>query len=106
MMGLLRLRSLVLVGWLAWLATLVLLYVAHWFRVMHPNFLPLALLLLVQVVGGMAVVAGGLWRLVRGPERLKATSWVLLGTTPLWLDAAAVASEELISGFRPLATRA
>lgn len=74
--------------WLAWLSGVVLMWGMHRFQVMHPHFLPVTTLLVIQVIGGLALLPAGLWRIVRGSQRARAFSWLLLGTTPIWLWAA------------------
>lgn len=77
---------LVLAHWAAWLAMLLFVYVQHRLSVIHPHFLPVTILLTVQVSAGIALVACGLWRLARRPQRLRTAAWILLGTFPLWLS--------------------
>ena len=79
---------LVLVLWGAWLAMLLYLYVQHRMAVVHPQFLPLIVLLAVQTLAAIGLLLGGVWRLVRGPERAQALAWGMLGTFPLWLVSA------------------
>lgn len=79
-----------LLVWIAWIAGVGLIWGMHRFRVMHTHFLSLTTLLAIQVIGGLAVLFGGLWGLLRGPQRTKALGWLLLGTTPLWLWASLI----------------
>ena len=80
-----RLSRAVAVGWIAWLLSVVLVWLLYRWRVMHPHFLPLALLLAVQLLAAVMVLTGGLWLVLRGPRRLLAVACMLLGTAPVWL---------------------
>jgi len=84
----LSLSRITFIVWLTWLGSIVLMWGMYRFHVMHPHFLPLTTLLVIQLIGALAVVLAGLLRLVRGPQRLRALSWLLLATTPIWLWAA------------------
>jgi hypothetical protein len=84
----LSLSRITFIIWLAWLSSVALMWGMYRFNVMHPHFLPLTTLLVIQLIGGLAVLLAGLWALVRGPQRARAFSWLLLGTTPIWLWAA------------------
>lgn len=75
------------VAWIAWLAGIGLMWGQYRLQVMHPHFLPLTLLLAIELLSTLAVLFGGLWRMARGPERARALGWLLLGTTPVWLTA-------------------
>ena len=48
---------------------------------------PLTSLLALVIIAGLALIGGALWRIVRGPGRLEALSWLLLGSAPLWFLA-------------------
>lgn len=82
-----RLSALVFVLWGAWLGMLLYLYVQHRLAVMHPHFLPLITLLLVQALAAIGLLVGGVWRLARGPKRVQALAWLCVGTFPLWLSS-------------------
>ncbi len=84
----LTLSRMVAVVWGAWLAGLVWMAVVWGWQVLHPHFLPLVVLLAIQVVGGLTVLVAALLRMAIGPRRVEALAWLFLGTTPLWLWAA------------------
>jgi hypothetical protein len=50
----------------------------------HPHFLPVLPMLAVVIVAGLALLVGASWRVVRGPGRSRALSWLLIGVAPLW----------------------
>jgi hypothetical protein len=75
------------VTWIAWLAGIGLMWGLYRGQVMHPHYLPLTVLLAIELLGTLALLFGGLWRLARGPQRARALGWLLLGTTPFWLTA-------------------
>ena len=82
------LPRLVLAAWLAWL---VLIGITVWLSLtgaFHPSFLWMAIPLAVQLICTLVLLLGGLWRMLRGPRRLRALSWVMLGLVPtLWTAA-------------------
>ena len=53
----------------------------------HLHFLPLTPMLGLVFVAGLALVAVASWRVVRGPDRRRALSWLLVGAAPLWFVA-------------------
>ena len=70
--------------WLAWLAMMAAMLAAGpW----HPHFLPATAAFGLFLAVSLAVLAGGLWRLARGPGRLHAATWLLLGLAPALLAA-------------------
>jgi hypothetical protein len=82
------LARLTLVAWAAWLLTLgIMVWLACW-RALHPSFLYMAVPLAVQVICTVAVLGGGIWRVVRGPRRWNAVAWMLFAFLPtLWMAA-------------------
>ena len=48
----------------------------------HPHFLPVAPMLALVIVAGLALIAGALWRIVRGPGRQRALACLLIGVAP------------------------
>ncbi len=54
-------------------------------RVVHPHFLPLALLLVLLALCTMGALIAGLERLVRGPRRTIGLGWMALGLLPVLL---------------------
>ena len=82
------LARLTLVAWLAWLIFLGIMVWLSCRRVLHPNFLCMAIPLAVQWVSTVAVLGGGIWRAIRGPRRCNAVAWTLFGVLPiLWMAA-------------------
>ncbi len=53
----------------------------------HPHFLPVTAMLALVVVAGLALIVAASWRIVRGPGRRRALSWLLIGAAPLWFLA-------------------
>jgi len=78
-------RRAALVVWVAWLAGTGLLWWGTLACVMHPQCFALVSLLLVQIVGATVAACLGLWRTVRGPRRLAALDWALVGIIPILL---------------------
>lgn len=74
------------VVWLAWLLGVLVMWFDYRWRVMHPHFFPLLSLLSLQAAAGLTLLVAGLWRVVRGPQRIGALGWLLLGTAPVWLS--------------------
>ena len=66
------------------LALLGLLGIMLAVRARHPHFLPVTCVLAMALVAGLGLIVGALWRIVRGPGRREALSWLLLGSAPLW----------------------
>jgi hypothetical protein len=85
-----RLPALALTVWAAWLGLLAALAMMFIMRVWHPHFLPVTVLVLLLVIASVALLVGGLWRLVVGPRRLRALTWLLLGVAPLLFFASFV----------------
>src|SRR5438552_4398919 len=71
------------VAWAGWLLSLGLLWWQHWMRILHPP--SLLFLFLVALTFGSALVALGIgvWRVLRGPKRLRASVWVLIALLPI-----------------------
>ena len=78
-----RLPILVLIVWVAFAGLLALLAVMVAAQAWHPHFLPATALLFVLIASGLALLVGGVWRMIRGPGRLRAMTYLLLGTVPL-----------------------
>ena len=82
------LARLTLVAWLAWLLTLGIMVCLSYWRILHPSFLYMAIPLAVQVICTVAVLASGIWRIVRGPRQWNTAAWTLFGVLPsLWMAA-------------------
>ena len=80
----LSLPRLALAVWLAWLGLLCLLLTMFLFLVWHPHFLPLTCALALFIGLGSLLIGASLWRMIRGPRRVRAACCLLLGTPPLW----------------------
>ncbi len=53
----------------------------------HPHFLPVTAMLALVIVTGLALIIATTWRIARGPGRLRALAWRLIGAAPLWFLA-------------------
>src|SRR5258708_7557683 len=71
--------------WLLSVALLSLMTALLWGRVWHPHFLPTTVLLAALFVAGLFLICGGVWRIARGPGRVRAAGWLLVGVAPLLL---------------------
>ncbi len=72
------------ISWLAWLALMAAMLAAGpW----HPHFLPPTALFGLFAAASLAVLVVGLGRLARGPGRLRAATWLLLGVAPALIVA-------------------
>ena len=87
MRRILSLPGLAIAVWASCLAFLGLLGILLARFAWHPHFLPVTSVLVVVIVAGLALIGVGVWRIVRGPGRLEALSWLLLGSVPLWFLA-------------------
>jgi hypothetical protein len=75
-------------AWVAWGVTLGITAWLSLSGVLHANFLYMAVPLGIQLLCTIALVLGGIWRVIRGPRRLWAVEWVLVGMLPtLWMAA-------------------
>ncbi len=83
MRRILSLPGLAIAVWASSLAFLGLLGIMTAVLAWHPHFLPLTSLLALVIIAGLALIGGALWRIVRGPARLEALSWLLVGSAPL-----------------------
>ena len=83
MRHLFRLPVLALALWIAIAGIFCLPAAMAWAGAWNPHFLPVTVLAAVVVGSGLALGAGGLWRLRRGPGRLRAVTCLLLGAAPL-----------------------
>jgi hypothetical protein len=77
------LARLTIIIWLAWFGTLVLMTGLLVGYVPHPHFLPMTALLTTLIVAGLALIGTSGWRLIRGPTRMVALTYLLLGVAPL-----------------------
>ncbi len=74
--------------WIAALATISLFTIFWRVACFRPHFLWGILTLLAMLVPLVWLAASTLWRFVRGPGRLRAIGWLLVGATPvIWMDA-------------------
>src|SRR5262245_34083143 len=78
------LSRLAITVWLEWLILLGLLYAMLNWHVWHAQFLPIMAVLLFLLVTGSWHICAAVWRLVRGPERCRALTCLLVGSAPLW----------------------
>jgi hypothetical protein len=84
----LTLARLAFTAWVAWLLALGIMACLSYRQVLHPSFLYLGIPLVVQLLCTIALLGGGVWRVVRGPRRWKAVAWMLFGVLPmLWMAA-------------------
>jgi hypothetical protein len=87
MRRILSLPGLAIAVWVSCLGFIGLLGIMLAVLAWHPHFLPLTSLLAMAIVTGLALIGGALWRIVRGPSRREALSWLLLGSAPTWFLA-------------------
>jgi hypothetical protein len=76
------------VVWLAWLIGVLVTWFDYRWHVLHPHFLPVVSLFVIQCASGLALLGAALWHIVRRPRRSGALGCLLLGITPLWLWSA------------------
>ncbi len=86
-MRILSLPGLAIAVWVSCLALLGLMGMMLAVLAWHPHFLPMTSVLALVIVAGLALIGGALWRIVFGPGRREALSWLLLGSAPLWFLA-------------------
>jgi hypothetical protein len=84
MRRLLSLPGLAIAIWVSCLALLGLLRIMLAVLAWHPHFLPVTCVLAMAIIAGLALIVGAPWRIIRGPGRREALSWLLLGSAPLW----------------------
>jgi hypothetical protein len=73
-----------------WVSSLVLLGLLGGMLIgpaWHPHFLPVTAMLALVIVTGLALLIRASWRIIRGPGRRRALSWLLIGAAPLWFLA-------------------
>ena len=87
MIRLLTLPRLALAVWMAWLLLLVTSAGFLILRLWHPHFLPLTAIFVFFLAAGLSLVVRAVWRVIRGPDRLRSLAWFLFGTAPVWLMA-------------------
>jgi len=93
------LARLTLTAWAAWLLALGIMACLSYRDILHPSFLYMAIPLAVQVICTVAVLGGGIWRVIRGPRRWQAVAWMLFGVLPpLWTAAGVEYMFVLVSG--------
>ena len=69
--------------WAGWLLSIGLLWWQHWARVLHPPSLLFIFLVALTFGSALAALGIGLWRLLRGPKRLGALTWLLVALLPV-----------------------
>jgi hypothetical protein len=77
------LARLAITEWLAWLGVVGLMLGMLVAQTPHPHFLPMTVLFGTLIVAGLALIVGAIWRLFRGPDRVRALTCLLLGIAPL-----------------------
>ena len=87
MRRILSLPGLAVAVWVSCLAFLGLLAGMVAVLAWHPHFLPVTAALALVIVAGLALIVGASWRIVRGPDRRRALSCLLIGAAPLWFLA-------------------
>ncbi len=83
----LSLPGLAVAVWVSSLAFLGLLGGMAAVMARHPHFLPATSALALVIVAGLALIIVASWRIVRGPDRRRALSCLLIGSAPLWFLA-------------------
>ncbi len=63
--------------------TIALVWGQHHWQVLHPHYLPLVFLITLMTVAAAVALGSGLWRIIRGPFRLRALAWMVLALIPL-----------------------
>ena len=58
--------------------TFALVWGQHHWQVLHPHYLPFLLLITLMTVAAAATLGSALWRVIRGPRRLGALTWMVL----------------------------
>ncbi|MGA2060140.1 MAG: hypothetical protein ABSG67_06635 [Thermoguttaceae bacterium] len=82
------LARIALTAWLAWLLALGIMACLSYARILHASFMYMAIPLAVQLICAVAVLGGGIWRMIRGPRRWNTVAWMLFGALPtLWIGA-------------------
>lgn len=71
------------VTWGAWLLCLALLSWEHLASVLHPPSLLFIFLLILNFGAALAALGIGLWRILRGPKRVRAAAWLLVSLLPV-----------------------
>lgn len=92
-------RTAVLV-WTAWLVVIALMLGLMQGGVPHPHFLPMILALVTMIVAAIAIFVLALRRLIRGPDRRRALTFLMLGAAPLWFMTA-----HIVYGLKAAFTR-
>jgi hypothetical protein len=92
------------IAWIAWAASVGLLWREHCTAVLHPAVLPFLLLLAATVLAALTGMAWCAWWLIYGPRRRGAAAWGLICLLPLafWgaLSFRALRMVERAEGFR------
>ncbi len=63
--------------------TFTLVWGQHHWQVLHPHYLPFVILITLMTVAAAVTLGTGLWRVIRGPCRLRALTWIVLALIPL-----------------------
>jgi hypothetical protein len=62
--------------------TFALLWGQHHWQVLHPHYLPFLILITLMTVAAGVTLGSGLWRVIRGPRRIGALTWMALTLIP------------------------
>jgi len=77
------LRRWATLSWAGWLLSIGLLWWQHWMRVLHPPSLLFIFLVALTFGSALAALGTGFWRMLRGPKRLGASTWLLVALLPV-----------------------
>ncbi len=80
-------RRAAIVVWVLWAVGLAWMLFFFLTQTLQPNFWPLVIGIVAQLLASVVAAAAGMWRTLRGPRRMAALGWCLLGVTPLCLWA-------------------
>jgi hypothetical protein len=62
--------------------TFALVWAQHHRQVLHPHYLPFVILITLMAVAAAVALGSGLWRVIRGPHRIGALTWMALASIP------------------------
>ncbi len=78
-------RRAAFVAWVLWAVGLAWMLFFYLAQALQPNFWPLVIGIVAQLLASVVAAAAGMWRTLRGPRRMAALGWCLLGVTPICL---------------------
>ncbi len=76
----------VIAVWASWLGLVALLAGLLLTLAWHPHFLPVTACLVALAGSWVILVVGAGWRIVRGPARVRAWAWLLIGSAPVCFE--------------------